>query len=113
MSAMQCSTCQRHVTDAKQREWLDWMIDELRRLVYAAKGGAFLLFTSNRALTYAARILRPEFEAARLNVYVQGELPKLEIAARFRVKPMPCCSPPSHSSGREHRRRRAAPGRRG
>ena len=67
-------------------EWLDWMIDELRRLVYAAKGGAFLLFTSNRALTYAARILRPEFERARLNVYVQGELPKLEIAARFRVQ---------------------------
>lgn len=67
-------------------EWLDWMVDELRRLVHAAKGGAFLLFTSNRALNHAARILRPEFERARLAVYVQGELPKLEIAARFRAQ---------------------------
>lgn len=65
-------------------EWLPWMVGEVQRLVYAAKGGAFLLFTSNRSLNHAAAALRGEFERNRLQVFVQGELPKLEIAKQFR-----------------------------
>jgi Rad3-related DNA helicase len=65
-------------------EWLIWMVGEVRRLVYASIGGAFLLFTSNRALRHAAEALRGEFTRNYLRVFVQGELPKMEIAKQFR-----------------------------
>ncbi len=64
--------------------WLAWAIDEMRQLVLAARGGAFLLFTSYNAMNQAVRTLAPIFAARRLTVLVQGEMPKLEIAKRFR-----------------------------
>ena len=64
--------------------WLAWAIDEMRQLVLAAKGGAFLLFTSYNAMNQAVRTLAPIFAARRLTVLVQGEMPKLELAKRFR-----------------------------
>ena len=64
--------------------WLPWAIDEMRQLVLAAKGGAFLLFTSYAAMNQAVKTLAPIFAARRLTVLVQGEMPKLELAKRFR-----------------------------
>ena len=64
--------------------WLPWVIDEMRQLVLAAKGGAFLLFTSYSAMNRAVTELGPIFAARRLTVLVQGEMPKLELARRFR-----------------------------
>lgn len=64
--------------------WLPWAIDEMRQLVLAAKGGAFLLFTSYNAMNQAVKTLAPIFAARRLTVLVQGEMPKLELARRFR-----------------------------
>ena len=63
--------------------WIEWLTDELRTLVLAAKGGAFLLFTSYGALDKALQALRPTFVVRGLTVLVQGELPKLELARRF------------------------------
>jgi ATP-dependent DNA helicase DinG len=64
--------------------WLPWAIDEMRQLVLASRGGAFLLFTSYNAMNQAVRTLAPIFAARRLTVLVQGEMPKLELARRFR-----------------------------
>ncbi len=64
--------------------WMHWAIDEMRSLVLAASGGAFLLFTSYKAMGQAVNELRYTFVARGLNVFVQGELPKLEIARRFK-----------------------------
>ena len=64
--------------------WSDWAIDEMRSLVLASGGGAFLLFTSYRMMNEAARRLAPIFQLRRLTVLVQGDMPKMEIARRFR-----------------------------
>ena len=64
--------------------WLAWAIDEMRQLVLAARGGAFLLFTSYNAMNRAVAELGPIFARRGLVVLVQGEMPKLEIAKRFR-----------------------------
>jgi ATP-dependent DNA helicase DinG len=64
--------------------WLAWAIDEMRQLVLAARGGAFLLFTSYNAMNRAAAELGPIFAKRGLTVLVQGELAKLETARRFR-----------------------------
>ncbi|MEM8883402.1 MAG: ATP-dependent DNA helicase [Planctomycetota bacterium] len=47
-------------------------IEAMRALVRESGGGAFLLFTSHRALTRAYDALREEFEAAGLTVLRQG-----------------------------------------
>ena len=64
--------------------WSDWAINEMRSLVLSSGGGAFLLFTSYRMMNEAARRLGPLFELRRLTVLVQGDMPKMEIARRFR-----------------------------
>ncbi len=64
--------------------WQAWAIDQMRDLVLSAGGGSFLLFTSYRMMNEAAAALRHVFQQRRLQVFVQGELPKLEIARQFR-----------------------------
>jgi Rad3-related DNA helicase len=66
-------------------KWLMWAIGEMRSLVLASGGGAFLLFTSYNAMNQAVAELRYTFVARGLNVYVQGELPKMETAKRFKA----------------------------
>lgn len=63
--------------------WRDWVIEEMDRLVVASGGGAFLLFTSISMMQYAAQSLRGVW-LNRFNTMIQGEMPKLEIAKRFR-----------------------------
>jgi ATP-dependent DNA helicase DinG len=67
-----------------EQGWLRWAIDQMRQLVTASRGGAFLLFTSYAAMKEAVHDLRYTFVSRGLSVFVQGELPKLEIARRFR-----------------------------
>jgi ATP-dependent DNA helicase DinG len=64
--------------------WLAWAIDEMRQLVLASRGGAFLLFTSYNAMHRAVNELSPIFTRRGLTVLVQGEMQKLELARRFR-----------------------------
>lgn len=63
--------------------WREWVIEEIDRLVVASGGGAFLLFTSITMMQYAADRLRSLW-LNRFHTMVQNELPKLEIARRFR-----------------------------
>ena len=64
--------------------WSNWAVEQMGAMVNASKGGAFLLFTSNAMLKYAVGRLRSLFVSNGLTVLVQGELPKLEIANRFK-----------------------------
>ena len=65
-------------------EWADWAIDQMRSLVLASGGGAFLLFTSYRMMNDAAQRIGNIFTLRGLTVLVQGDMPKMEIARRFR-----------------------------
>ena len=65
-------------------DYAAWLIEQLEELVSASRGGAFLLFTSNAMLKMAVAELGPTIKRQRLTMLVQGELPKLEIARRFR-----------------------------
>lgn len=65
-------------------DFLQYLVNEVRGLVSAAQGGVFLLFTSWANMKYCLEALRSTFEE-RFPVYVQGELPKMEIARRFKL----------------------------
>lgn len=64
-------------------EYMTYLIEEIRGIVVASEGGVFLLFTSWKNMNEVLKALRGAFES-RFPVYVQGELPKLEIARRFK-----------------------------
>ncbi|HKT73281.1 MAG TPA: ATP-dependent DNA helicase [Steroidobacteraceae bacterium] len=54
-------------------------------LIEAASGGAFLLFTSHRALSQAASLLRARWrDAPPYNLYVQGDAPRERLLKEFR-----------------------------
>jgi ATP-dependent DNA helicase DinG len=67
-----------------QPDFLQYLVEEVKGLVNASEGGVFLLFTSWANMKHCCDALRHVF-AARFPVYVQGELPKLEIARRFKA----------------------------
>jgi len=55
-------------------------------LIEAAGGGAFVLFTSHRALGRGAELLRVRWsEAPRYRLYVQGEAPRERLLEEFRA----------------------------
>lgn len=60
-----------------------WLTEEIERLVNASEGGAFLLFTSRKAMQDVSQRLRWGFERQGWPVFVQGSMPKLEITKRF------------------------------
>jgi ATP-dependent DNA helicase DinG len=64
--------------------YTDAVLDAVAPVLSAAGGRTFLLFTSYRALRHAAARLREEGE---YDLLVQGEQPKHELVARFRVEP--------------------------
>lgn len=66
--------------------WMLWMFEQVRQLVLASDGGAFLLFTSYNAMTQALNELRYTFATRGMTVLVQGEMPKLELAKRFKAE---------------------------
>lgn len=67
----------------RDEEFRRFLVNQLRALVNASRGGAFLLFTSYSNMRYAAEQLEWEFVERGYPVYVQGQLPKLEIVQRF------------------------------
>lgn len=61
------------------------VIERAVPLIDAARGGAFILFTSHRALSRAAQLLRARWaEEAPYNLYVQGEAPRERLLKEFR-----------------------------
>ena len=57
------------------------LIDKVLPVLIASKGRAFLLFTSYRAMNEAAGILENKVDYP---IFIQGELPKHQLLARFR-----------------------------
>lgn len=60
-----------------------WLVEEVERLVYASEGGAFTLFTSYKSMRQVEQRLHYIFERKGWPVFVQGQMPKLEIVKRF------------------------------
>jgi ATP-dependent DNA helicase DinG len=62
------------------------VIDTAIPLIEAARGGAFVLFTSHRALAQGAALLRARWsEKARYRLFVQGEAPRERLLQEFRA----------------------------
>ncbi len=62
------------------------MLDASLPLIEASRGGAFVLFTSHRALTEAAILLRRIWGASPpFRLYVQGEAPRERLLEDFRA----------------------------
>jgi ATP-dependent DNA helicase DinG len=62
------------------------VIDTAVPLIEAARGGAFVLFTSHRALTQGAALLRARWaDAAPYRLFVQGEAPRERLLQEFRA----------------------------
>jgi ATP-dependent DNA helicase DinG len=62
------------------------VIDTAVPLIDAARGGAFVLFTSHRALAQAAQLLRARWaDATPYRLYVQGEAPRERLLQEFRA----------------------------
>ncbi|MCU0759800.1 MAG: ATP-dependent DNA helicase [Steroidobacteraceae bacterium] len=71
--------------DPADPRYVDAVIDASLPLLDASGGGAFLLFTSHRALARAAARLRERWEwAGDLPVLVQGESPRERLLQQFR-----------------------------
>jgi ATP-dependent DNA helicase DinG len=66
--------------DSKDEGYIDAVIEEIRALVEAAQGGAFLLFTSYNAMNRAYQALAPTWPYLTLR---QGEQSKTAIMRRF------------------------------
>ncbi len=62
------------------------VIDTAVPLIEAARGGAFVLFTSHRALTQGAALLRARWAGETpYRLFVQGEAPRERLLQEFRV----------------------------
>ena len=62
------------------------VIDTAVPLIEAAGGGAFVLFTSHRALSQGAALLRARWaDAAPCRLFVQGEAPRERLLQEFRA----------------------------
>jgi ATP-dependent DNA helicase DinG len=62
------------------------VIDTAVPLIEAAGGGAFVLFTSHRALSQGAALLRARWaDAAPYRLFVQGEAPRERLLQEFRA----------------------------
>ncbi len=64
-------------------EYDSWLVNQVEELVECSQGGAFCLFTSYKTMRLVEQRLHWTFERKGWPVYVQGQLPKLEIVKRF------------------------------
>jgi len=73
--------------DPASPEYLPAVVRCAANLVEMARGGAFLLFTSHRALEHAARSLRELWRSrpgGSFHLLVQGEMPREQLLREFR-----------------------------
>jgi len=71
--------------DPANVDYVDAVIATALPLIEAAGGGAFILFTSHRALTRGAQRLRTQWSASAPHaLYVQGEAPRERLLDDFR-----------------------------
>ena len=71
--------------DPSNSEYVVAVMETALPLIDASRGGAFILFTSHRALANAAALLRQRWaRAAPYRLYVQGEAPRERLLKEFR-----------------------------
>jgi ATP-dependent DNA helicase DinG len=71
--------------DPQNPSFLEAVIEQALPLIQASQGGAFVLFTSHRALGRAAQLLREKWaDEVPYNLYVQGEAPRERLLKEFR-----------------------------
>ena len=71
--------------DPRSPDYVAAVIDTALPLIEAAGGGAFVLFTSHRALAQGAALLRARWNgAAPQRLFVQGEAPRERLLQEFR-----------------------------
>jgi ATP-dependent DNA helicase DinG len=71
--------------DPASSQYVAAVMETALPLIDASRGGAFILFTSHRALTSAAALLRQRWaRAAPYQLYVQGEAPRERLLKEFR-----------------------------
>jgi ATP-dependent DNA helicase DinG len=72
--------------DPSSSIYVSAVIDTALPLIEAAGGGAFVLFTSHRALAQGAALLRARWaETASYRLFVQGEAPRERLLQEFRA----------------------------
>ena len=72
--------------DPSRADYVAAVIETALPLIEAAGGGAFVLFTSHRALGKGAALLRTRWaEAPPYRLYVQGEAPRERLLEEFRA----------------------------
>lgn len=71
-------------TSGARDEHTRYAIEAIKKLVLASGGGAFLLFTSYASMHKAADELVDVFTRKGYACFVQGDLPKMELIARFK-----------------------------
>jgi ATP-dependent DNA helicase DinG len=72
--------------DPADAHYVAGVIDTAVPLIEAAGGGAFVLFTSHRALAHGATLLRARWgKASPFRLYVQGEAPRERLLEAFRA----------------------------
>src|SRR5262249_41626037 len=71
--------------DPQNPSFVEAVIEQSLPLIHASQGGAFVLFTSHRALAKAAQLLRGKWaDEAPYTLYVQGEAPREHLLKAFR-----------------------------
>jgi len=71
--------------DPQSPAYLEAVLERSIPLLHAAQGGAFILFTSHRALARAAQLLREKWaDETPYTLYVQGEAPRERLLKEFR-----------------------------
>ncbi len=71
--------------DPRSPDYVAAVIDTALPLIEAAGGGAFVLFTSHRALAQGAALVRARWDgAAPQRLFVQGEAPRERLLQEFR-----------------------------
>ncbi len=71
--------------DPQNPSYTEAVIDRSVSLIQASQGGAFVLFTSHRALAKAAQLLREKWaDEVPYILYVQGEAPRERLLKEFR-----------------------------
>jgi ATP-dependent DNA helicase DinG len=71
--------------DPRSADYVAAVIDTALPLIEASGGGAFVLFTSHRALSRGAELLRARWgETMTLKLFVQGEAPRERLLEEFR-----------------------------
>lgn len=72
--------------DPRSPDYVAAVIDTALPLIEAAGGGAFVLFTSHRALAQGAALVRARWDgAAPQRLFVQGEAPRERLLQEFRA----------------------------